>query len=188
MTLVESDRTSLPDAVKLVLELLKKRDRKAGPISMQEIAKQSGLNPRTVSKVIQILEETYDVFSKEDLVVLKTNSGTLVEVEPKQPNLLGLPEDVQKMLIRTKYFPQPNREQETLVHLLLKGAVNENSGAYLEKTPIVTQLLETENITNLAKSKKEFGEGGEQELYYLTEIGRMVAEGTLAIYPELKTV
>jgi DNA-binding transcriptional regulator YhcF (GntR family) len=182
MTQVESDRTSLPDAVKLVLELLKHRDRSEVPLTIQEIAKKSGLNPRTVSKVIQILEETYDVFSKEDLVVLKTSTGTFVEVEPKQPNLLSLPEDVQKMLIRTKYFPQPSREQETLVHLLLKGAVNENSGAYLEKTPLVTQLLETENIAAIPESKGSAG------VYYLTDIGRMVAEGSLAIYPELKTV
>ena len=104
------------------------------------------------------------------------------EVEPKQPNLLGLPEDVQKMLIRTKYFPQPSREQETLVHLLLKGAVNENSGAFLEKTPLVAQLLETENIASIPESKGSAG------TYYLTDIGRMVAEGSLAIYPELKTV
>ena len=105
MTLVESDRTSLPDAVTSVLELLTRRDKKQEPLTIQEIARQSGLNPRTVSKVIRILEETYDVFSKGDLVVLKTSAGTLVEVEPKQPNLLSLPEDVQKMIIRTKYPP-----------------------------------------------------------------------------------
>ena len=182
MTLIESDRTSLPDAVTSVLELLKRRDRKREPLTIQEIARESGLNPRTVSKVIQILEEAYDVFSKEDLVVLKTSAGTLVEVEPKQPNLLSLPEDVQKMLIRTKYFPQPSREQETLVHLLLKGAVNENSGVYLEKTPLVSQLLETENIAAIPESK------GSSGFYCLTDIGRMVAEGSLAIYPELKTL
>jgi DNA-binding transcriptional regulator YhcF (GntR family) len=183
MTQVESERTSLPDAVKLVLKLLQHRDRKEEPLTIQEIAKQSGLNPRTVSKVIEILEEAYDVFSKEDLVVLKTSAGTLVEVEPKQTSLLNLPEDVQKMLIRTKYFPQPSREQETLVHLLLKGAVNQHSAVYLEKTQLVAQLLEMENIASMAKTTQSGG-----ELYYLTEIGRMVAEGTLEIYPELKTV
>src|SRR5487761_358765 len=97
-------------------------------------------------------------------------------MKPKQMGLLGLPQDVQMMLIRTKYFPQPSREQEILTHLYLRGAFQKDSAVNLMEDETVKKLEKTENIEH---SEKESG-------FFLTDIGKNVAEGTMEIYPELK--
>lgn len=168
-------RTSLPDAVKIILETIQKSK---GPLTVNDIVRETHLNPRTVRKSISVLEQVHDVFSKENMVVSRTSAGIFLTMEPRQIGLLSLPEDVQKMLIRTKYFPQPSREQEILLFLYMKQAFDPESATFLDGTQqIVKDLLESENIATADSSKM-----------YLTEIGKTVAEGTLEIYPEIKTV
>jgi hypothetical protein len=71
------------------------------------------------------------------------------------------------MEIRTKYFPQPSIEQEILVHLFLKKAFEKKSATFLDSTQsIMKELLRAENIVTTKDSKM-----------YLTEIGKMVAQG-----------
>ena len=175
----EGERTSLPEAVTIVLRTLRKTDREK-PLTVNDIVKKTKLNARTVKKTVDVLEQTHEAFSKEDLVVMKLSSGaTLLAMEPRQIGMLSLPEDVQKMIIRTKYFPQPSREQEILVHLLLREAIDKSSAINLnESDPIVSSLVEAENIEKTKDDHK----------FYLTEIGKMVANGTLEIYPELRTI
>ncbi|MDA4130805.1 MAG: hypothetical protein OK457_08550 [Thaumarchaeota archaeon] len=92
--------------------------------------------------------------------------------------MLNLPEDVQHMLIKTKYFPLPSREQEILVYLFLKKAFDKKSATFLDNSQsIVKDLLKAENIAMTDDSKM-----------YLTDIGKMVSQGTLEIYPELNVI
>jgi DNA-binding transcriptional regulator YhcF (GntR family) len=168
------NRTSLSEAVSMVLGTLKNER----ALTVNDIAKETHLNPRTVRKTISVLEETHSIFQREKLVVSKTNSGVYLTIEPRQIGLLNLPEDVQHMLIRTKYFPQPSREQETLVYLFLKKAIDKKSATFLDNSQsIVKDLLKAENIAMTDDSKM-----------YLTDIGKMVAQGTLEIYPELNVI
>lgn len=88
-----------------------------------------------------------------------------------------LPDDIQKLIIRTKYYPQPTREDEIQVHLYSRKAFDGKSAVFLEVTPIVRKLVKQERIENVR------GEGTSK--FYLTEIGKMVALGALDIYPEL---
>jgi len=171
-------RTSLSNAVSLVLETLQKKKSSGEALTVNDIAKQTHLNPRTVRKTINVLEETHSVFEREKLVISKTNSGVYLTIEPRQIGMLDLPEDVQHMLIRTKYFPQPSRDQEMLVYLYLKKAFDKKSATFIDNSqPTVKQLLESENIAETDDS-----------MMYLTDIGKMVAQGTLEIYPELNRI
>lgn len=40
----------------------------------------------------------------------------------ERTGLLGLPEEPQKLIIRTAYYPTPSREEEILVHTYLMEA------------------------------------------------------------------
>jgi DNA-binding IscR family transcriptional regulator len=171
---VSSERTSLSEAVSMVLGTLKNER----ALTANDIARETHLNPRTVRKTISVLEETHSIFQKEKLVISKTSSGVYLTIEPRQIGLLNLPEDVQHMLIRTKYFPQPSRDQETLVYLFLKKAFDKKSATFLDNSQsIVKDLLKAQNIAITDDSKM-----------YLTDIGKMVAQGTLEIYPELNSI
>ena len=78
------------------------------------------------------------------------------------------------MLIRTKYFPVPSREENVLTHLYLREALGEDTAVNLPENEILDKLEEAEQI-----EKSQSG-------YYLTDIGKMVAIGALELYPELK--
>ena len=169
------DRTSLSEAVKIVLKEIEKKGT-SHPLTINDIARDTKLNQRTVKKVVDILECTNSALTKKSLLISRTGSGRYIEMEPKQMGLLGLPQDVQMMLIRTKYFPQPSREQEILTHLYLRGAFQKDSAVNLMEDETVKKLEKTENIEH---SEKESG-------FFLTDIGKNVAEGTMEIYPELK--
>ena len=90
--------------------------------------------------------------------------------------MMELPDDIQKLIIRTKYFPQPSREDEIEVHLYSHKAFDDESAIFLEDTPMLRHLIDLERI------KKSHGE---KSRFYLTDIGKMVALGALDIYPEL---
>jgi hypothetical protein len=92
--------------------------------------------------------------------------------------MMELLDDIQKLIIRTKYFPQPPREDEIQVYLYSKKAFDSKSAVFLEITPIVRKLMKQEL---LEKVREE-----EESRFYLTEIGKMVALGALDIYPELE--
>lgn len=48
---------------------------------------------------------------------------------------MDLPDDMQRFMIRTKYFPQPSREDEIQVNLYMRKAFDEKSAVFLESTP-----------------------------------------------------
>ncbi len=115
----------------------------------------------------------------EDLRIVSGGSGILVQTEKKKIKMMELPDDIQKLIIRTKYFPQPSREDEIQVYLYSRKAFDSKSAAFLENTPIVRKLMKQERLEKVR---------GEESRFYLTDIGKMVALGALDIYPELERV
>lgn len=90
------------------------------------------------------------------------------------PGGLGrLSGDAQGEAIRSMYFPDPSREEEALVRLLLAGAT---SGRDAAEAPDSAELRGMEEAGHVKRR------GGR---FYLTEVGAYVAEGALSIYPEL---
>jgi hypothetical protein len=93
--------------------------------------------------------------------------------------MMELPDDIQKLIIRTKYFPQPSREDGIQVYLYSKKAFDSKSAVFLETTSIVRKLMKQERLEKVREEEEE-------SRFYLTEIGKMVALGALDIYPELE--
>jgi DNA-binding transcriptional regulator YhcF (GntR family) len=172
------ERTSLPEALGLVLKTIEKSDEERA-LTLKEISKETGLNPRTVRKAVSLLEETKQFLDHKDLRIIRGGSGILLQIDQKKVKMMELPDDIQKLIIRTKYFPQPSREDEIQVYLYLKKAFDSKSAVFLENTPSVRKLMKQERIEKVQ---------GEEPKFYLTEIGKMVALGALDIYPELERV
>jgi|SRR5579875_1754112 len=177
------ERTSLPEALGLVLKTIEKRsDGDERALTLKEISKETGLNPRTVRKAVSLLEQTKQFLDHKDLRIIRAGSRILLEMDQKKVKMMELPDDIQKLIIRTKYFPQPSREDEIQVYLYLKKAFDTKSAVFLEYTPIVRKLMKQQRI------EKVRGGGEEEPKFHLTEIGKMVATGALDIYPELERV
>ncbi|MHB8568105.1 MAG: hypothetical protein ACYC7D_15135 [Nitrososphaerales archaeon] len=172
------ERTSLPEALGIVIKTIEKRNDERA-LTLKEISKETGLNPRTVRKTISLIEETKQFLERKDLRIIRGGSGILIQTDKKKVKMMDLPDDIQKFIIRTKYFPQPTREEEIQVYLYSRKAFDGKSALFLEDTPIVRELLKHERIEKTR---------GEEPKFYLTEIGKMVALGALDVYPELERV
>ncbi|MGH9876640.1 MAG: hypothetical protein ACRD5H_03305 [Nitrososphaerales archaeon] len=79
----------------------------------------------------------------------------------------------EKKFIRDKSF---SKEEEVLAYLLLHNAVDPRSAIPMQKNNILEKLVKAEHIEE------------KRGRYHLTSVGKMVAQGALKLYPELKTV
>lgn len=84
-----------------------------------------------------------------------------------------MPLNIQKMLLRTSYYPTPDRNEEVLVYLLQKGAIKNTSAIQMDSSTILDELVTAEHI--IKKGKK----------YYLSDMGVITAKGAMSLYPEL---
>jgi hypothetical protein len=91
--------------------------------------------------------------------------------------LLNLPENLQKLIIRTAYYPSPSREEEILVYAYTKDASSPEKAIEINESTLVKKLLKQ---GQLMKS--------EDRRIYLSDEGKIVAEGALNLYPELKNI
>ena len=87
--------------------------------------------------------------------------------------MTSMPANMQKMLIRTSYYPEPDRDDEMLVYLLQKGATKKTSAIQMDSSVILDELVVAEHVVK--KGKK----------YYLSEMGATTAKGAISLYPEL---
>lgn len=172
------ERTPLPEALNTVIKALERKTKSQRPLTLKEISKETGLNPRTVRKTITLLEETKQFLKHRDLQIIRSDAGTLVQAEEKKLKMMELPDDIQRFIIRTKYFPQSSREDEIQVFLYSRKAFNRKSSVLLEDTPVVRKLMKEQRIVKDEDAPK----------FYLTDIGKMVALGALDIYPELQKI
>jgi len=172
MQTARTKRTSFPDAVTSILNALKKKDW----YSISHLSRETNLNRRTVEKALALLEEVQKELLENKLDIVELQKTKIVQLRKKE-GLLSLPESLQKLIIKTAYFPVPSREEEVLVYLYLKKALSPETAIKMEKSAIVEKLLKQGQLL-----EKDDG------LIYLSDEGMIVAKGALKIYPELEDV
>lgn len=164
-----TQRTSFAEATIKVLDCLKD----GRTLTVGRLAEETELNRRTVEKVIDMLTKLQPTLEKMKLEVTELPRFKSIALK-ERAGLLSLPDNIQKLIIRTAYFPAPSREIELLAYLHLKGATSPRTAAHVEKTPTVDKALKQGQIKET-----------EGEKIYLTDEGEMVAVGALDLYPEL---
>ncbi len=168
---MQTTRTSFPDAVKIVMDTLKKER----SLSVNALSKKTGLNRRTVEKCLKLLLEIQSNFQGISLGSVESDWRKLVEVK-ERTGLLGLPENVQRLIIRTIYYPNPSEEEIVLIHLLLNEAVSPEKAVSLGKSRATQKLVEQGQISQTNGK------------LYLSDEGKIVAQGALQVYPELNEI
>ena len=168
---MQPTRTSFPEAVKVILETLKKEK----SVSVNALSKQTKLNRRTVEKSLKLLLEIQPYLQEINLGSVESDWRKLVEVK-ERTGLLGLPENVQRLIIRTIYYPNPSEEEIVLIHLLLNEAVSPEKALSLDESRAIQKLVDQGQI--LQKTGK----------LYLSDEGKIVAQEALQVYPELNEI
>jgi len=168
---MQSTRTSFPEAVKVILETLKKEK----SVSVNALSKQTKLNRRTVEKSLKLLLEIQPYLQEIQLGNVKSDWRKLIEVK-ERTGLLGLPETVQRLIIRTIYYPNPSEEEIVLIHLLLNEAFSPEKALSLGKSRVIQKLVKQGQL--VATDGK----------LYLSDEGKIVSQGALQIYPELSEI
>lgn len=166
---MQTSRTSFPEAVKTVMEAL----RKEKSLSVNALSRETGLNRRTVEKAVKLLLDIQPYFQQIKLNPVGTDWRRLIEVD-ERTGLLELPEDVQRLIIRTIYYPNPSQEEIILIHLLLNEATSPQKSVSLNKDQTIRKLVKQGQIAE------------ENGKLYLSDEGEIVAQGALKIYPELR--
>jgi len=168
---MQSTRTSFPEAVKVILETLKKEK----SVSVNALSKQTKLNRRTVEKSLKLLLEIQPYLQEIQLGNVESDWRKLIEVK-ERTGLLGLPETVQRLIIRTIYYPNPSEEEIVLIHLLLNEAFSPEKALSLGKSRVIQKLVKQGQL--VATDGK----------LYLSDEGKIVSQGALQIYPELSEI
>ena len=162
-------RTNIVDALHTVLEVL----RSGEAFTLNELARKSGLNFRTVKKIIDILQSSQNSFFEKQLGVSSLKSTTIIQLKEKT-GLSMFPEAIQNLIIKTSHYPAASRDEEILVHLFLQKATRPENAAYLPENRMVGDLVDAEFV----------GKAGNR--FYLTKDGAYIAKGALELYPELE--
>ena len=170
MQTAKTERTSFPEAVKTILNKLEKRGE---GISITGLARETDLNRRTVEKALSLLEEVQEAFLEKKLDIMKVDRTKVIRF--RNAGLLGLPENIQKLIIRTAYFPAPSREEEILVFMHLKGSASPENAIKVERSKLLAKLLKQGQILESTDGR-----------VYLSDEGQTVAKGALRLYPELQ--
>ena len=161
-------RISFPEAMMRILDTLGKGD----SFSITSLAEEAQINRRTVEKAIPVLEHFQKCCSDKRIEIGRVNRMRTIRLT-ERAGLLGLPESIQKLIIRTAYYPTPSREEEILVHAYLQEATTPEKAITLEKTEMVKKLLKQGQLLEAEKG------------IYLSDEGQIVVQGALKLYPEL---
>ena len=164
--MLKASRTSLSDAVRVVLMNISDK-----PVTVRELALRTGLNWRTVKKVLEIICDTQRFLGEKMLFLEKVGKTYVVRTERRK--LLSLPFEERVKYVRERYFPEPGPEELLLGKLFLRGAVNPEGAVKVEMSSVVEKLLSQGQLA--FNSKKEV---------YLTEEGQIAARGILKLYRE----
>lgn len=105
------------------------------------------------------------------MIYLEDGNNTIESTMKKKYGLLSLPIDTQKMLIRTLYYPTPDDNEDLLVYLLQHGAINHTSSIDVIPSDVLDGLITAEHI--IKKGTK----------YHLSDVGMIIAKGTISLYP-----
>ncbi|HDD36817.1 MAG TPA: hypothetical protein ENF50_05080, partial [Archaeoglobus veneficus] len=101
---MKASRTSLSDAVRVVLMNISDR-----PVTVRELALRTGLNWRTVKKVLEIICDTQKFLGEKMLFLERVGKSYVVRTERRR--LLSLPFEERVKYVRERYFPEPGPEE-----------------------------------------------------------------------------
>jgi hypothetical protein len=163
-------RTDFPTALTRILRVLGT----GNPYTLNKLAEEARLNFRTVKKSIDFLSTNQTSFLDKGLDISSLNNVTVVRLKEKA-SLSLYPANIQQLIIRTVYYPTMSREEEILAHLFMKGAIDNNSAMAITQDKVLRELIDAEHVAVTYDG-----------LCYLTEDGKMIAEGALKLYPELE--
>ncbi|MHB8602936.1 MAG: hypothetical protein ACYC6W_10695 [Nitrosotalea sp.] len=165
-------RTDFATAVEKTLETLKSGE----SFTQNKLAQKTELNFRTLQKVLIHLGGVQSVLQDKIIDISDLDNVKIVRMK-ERVGLTSFPDNIQKMIIKTLYYPTASREEEVLVHLFIRKAVSKDSAIRILEDSVLKELLGIEYITKTKSAS-----------YYLTSDGMMVAKGALKLYPELKEV
>jgi len=166
---MKTRRVSLSEATKAVLQHVSKE-----PSTIEELASSLQINRRTVTKVLSLIEYVQRFEEKAALEVVDVNSRKrLVKRVPREQNFSSLPVSIQKSLIQLA-FPHPSKDEEILSRLYLARAFNQETAVSLQPDRFLRKLTRQGQVAN-ARYRR----------FYLSEEGKVVAEGALRLFPEL---
>jgi len=94
----------------------------------------------------------------------------------KISGMSSLTEKVRHLIIKASYYPMVSREEEILTYLLAHNATEANSRIKIDKDQTLAKLIKAGHV------------GEKIGKFYLTNMGKMVANGALMLYPELRGI
>jgi DNA-binding transcriptional regulator YhcF (GntR family) len=166
------ERTPLDEACG---EIIRRLSEEQKPYSITSLAKESQLHRRTVEKAIKLLLAEQEWLDNYRLKLLTVGNTKIITLESRT-GLLSYPEDIQRLIIKTRHFPLPTPEVYPLVYLYLNDAISSEKSIPIKgKDEEIRKLLRQGKIGEQKKSR-----------YYLTEEGIIVAKGTIRIFPDLE--
>jgi hypothetical protein len=168
----DKTRKDFASAVKLILYKLESGE----PYTVNKLTEVTGLNYRTVKKALEFLESIQADLEAKKLDIVHADKMTMVHMK-ERTGMTTLPDNIQQLIIKSAYYPTTSREEEILAYLLLHKAVDMDSGIRLTHSKLLNELVEAQQI-----------EATKDDKYYLSFVGKTVAEGALKLYPELKSV
>lgn len=140
--------------------------------TLNKISEKTELNFRTVQKALLLIESCQKQLESKKINITHSEHATQIQMKEKN-GITSMPLNIQKMLIRTSYYPTPDRNEEVLVYLLQNGAIKNTSAIQMDSSKILDELVTAEHV--IKKAKK----------YYLSEMGAITAKGAMSLYPEL---
>jgi hypothetical protein len=113
-----------------------------------------------------------------DIGVSSTSENLTIVHAKERAGLALYPENIQRLIVKTAYYPTSSREEEILAFLLIHNATGASKGQSIpDGDSKLKSLVEAEHIARTSDGR-----------YYLTADGQMIARGALKLYPELREV
>lgn len=165
-------RTDFPTAVQKTLEILKTGE----SFTQNKLAERTDLNFRTVQKILQHIQEIQEYLKDNEIDVSESDSFKLIRMRERS-GLASFPGHIQKMIVKTVYYPTISNEEEILVYLLLNNANTEQNSIEMNLDRTLKKLISAEYVIHTNNDR-----------YYLSEDGKTIAIGALELYPEIKTI
>lgn len=161
-------RTDLTSATLQIIKTLQNGE----SYTLNKISRETELNFRTVQKAFKLIEACQEQLESKKINIIHRNHAVCIQMKSKN-GTTSMPTDIQKMLVRTYYYPTPDRNEELLVYLLQNNATKSASAIPMNSSKLLDELVVAEHI--IKKGKK----------YYLSEMGTITAKGAASLYPEL---
>lgn len=162
-------RTDFASAVTKTLKVLESGE----SYTQNKLAEKAELNLRTIQKILQHITQVQKYLNDQMVDISILDSSKIIRMREKS-GLSSFPENIQKLIVKTAYYPVPSNKETTLVHLLLRKAASKKSAIGLPEASDLKDLVKGEQIV-----KTNDG------MFYLTEEGKIIAFGALKLYPEL---